>query len=327
MAWRTDPRPARLIVSVTLEEALKELGLERIDRAEEVRAAYLRLLKQRKPEQNPEGFKRLREAYEFAVGWFERPETWTLLERELGQPRPSAEPGPRSAGPETALDFASILERFWVRLSAYETATLSRAQSPVQVLYLVHRLIDQAKAEIALAILDTLLDQLSPAEAERLPVLLFARHLLRLHGAGLGEGAASLTRKLEAWLLRGGHESDLVSGEAAATWQVCKELARLPLSLRPEVRKALVLLLLEDDHAFAERVLERFARQHPEEAFELEASLREHAPNLSKFVELPRRPGAEHTREAPPAERRLHRLLLGAALLLVVLLVWRRLGH
>lgn len=307
---------------MTLEEALKELGLERIDRADEVRAAYLRLLKQRKPEQNPEGFRRLREAYEFAVGWFERPDGWTLLERELGQSRPSAEPGP---APSAELRFEALVERYRLRLSAYETATLSRVQSPVQVLYLVHRLIDQAKSEIALAVLDSLLEQLSPAEAERLPVLLFARHVLRLHGAGLGEGAAQLTHRLEAWLERSGRESDLVSGEAAATWRIAKELAALPVHLRAEVRRALVSLILEDDHAAAERVLERFTRQHPEEAFELEAALRSHAPNLSRFARLPPRPERSPPHEGGPTERKLHRLLVAAAIMIVLLLVWRRL--
>lgn len=309
---------------MTLEEALKELGLERIDRADEVRAAYLRLLKQRKPEQNPEGFRRLREAYEFAVGWFERPDGWTLLERELGQARPSGEPEPELAG-GAGLEFDAVLERHRLRLSAYETATLSRAQSPVQVLYLVHRLIDQAKGQVALEVLESLLAQLPPSEASRLPVLLLARHILRLHGLGLAEGAGRLTQQLAAWLDQSGREADLVSGEAAAAWQVCKELARLPLPLRPEVRRALVSLILEDDHRLAQATLERFARLHPDEAAELGRALRSHALNLGKFVELPSEPEFEPASAPGPREARLDRLLIAAAVLLVLLLVWRRL--
>lgn len=318
---------------MTLEEALKELGLERIDRAEEVRAAYLRLLRERRPEQNPEGFRRLREAYEFAVGWFDQADGWTALDRELGGHRAALEPNERSedrreptpSQPVHRLDFSALLERFWVRLSAYETATLSRAQSPVHVLYLVHRLIDHQKTEIAMAVLASLLDQLPTTEAHRLPVLLFARHLLRLHGAGHGEEASELTKKLAAWLLVSGRESDLVTGEAAATWQVCKELSRLPVNLRPEVRKALVLMLLEDDHAFAERILRRFATQHRAEARALDEALRTHAPNLAKFVNLPGGPEAADEERTAPLKAWLRYAALGALALLAIILLLRRL--
>jgi len=51
---------------VLLSEALAELNLGESASEDDVRRAYLRLLKTRKPEQDPEGFKRLREAYEVA---------------------------------------------------------------------------------------------------------------------------------------------------------------------------------------------------------------------------------------------------------------------
>ena len=49
-----------------LKEALVELGLDPADRHDEatVRRAYLKGVKVRKPETDPEGFRRLREAYE-----------------------------------------------------------------------------------------------------------------------------------------------------------------------------------------------------------------------------------------------------------------------
>jgi hypothetical protein len=51
---------------VTLEEALVELGVEAGADPETVRRAYLRVIKVRKPESDPDGFKRAREAYEIA---------------------------------------------------------------------------------------------------------------------------------------------------------------------------------------------------------------------------------------------------------------------
>lgn len=55
-----------IIAAVTLTEAWKELGVDPGADAETVRRAYLRLIKARKPESDPAGFQRAREAYEIA---------------------------------------------------------------------------------------------------------------------------------------------------------------------------------------------------------------------------------------------------------------------
>jgi hypothetical protein len=68
---------------VTLDEALSELGLDRDAGADQARRAYLRLLKVRKPETDPQGFMRLREAYELAKG---RLEARDAMFRALGGP-------------------------------------------------------------------------------------------------------------------------------------------------------------------------------------------------------------------------------------------------
>lgn len=49
---------------MTFEEALVELGIDREASPDQVRRAYLKLLKTRKPETDPQGFMRLREAYD-----------------------------------------------------------------------------------------------------------------------------------------------------------------------------------------------------------------------------------------------------------------------
>lgn len=49
---------------MTREEASRELGVEVGATAQAVRAAYVKLLRERKPDKDPEGFQRLREAYE-----------------------------------------------------------------------------------------------------------------------------------------------------------------------------------------------------------------------------------------------------------------------
>lgn len=52
--------------AVHVSEAFEELGLDATASNDDIRRAYLRLLKTRKPEHDPEGFKRLREAYELS---------------------------------------------------------------------------------------------------------------------------------------------------------------------------------------------------------------------------------------------------------------------
>ena len=49
---------------MTFDEAFQEIGVVPGSSQEEIRRAYLRLVKARKPEVDPEGFRRLREAYE-----------------------------------------------------------------------------------------------------------------------------------------------------------------------------------------------------------------------------------------------------------------------
>jgi len=52
---------------MTLDEALRELGLDAEATPDQIRRAYARGVKTRKPEVAPDGFRRLREAYEIAA--------------------------------------------------------------------------------------------------------------------------------------------------------------------------------------------------------------------------------------------------------------------
>lgn len=61
------------------------LGVDSTANLEQVRAAYLELLKSNKPEENPEGFKRLRDAFEQANHYFENPD---LIKTQDGSNNP-----------------------------------------------------------------------------------------------------------------------------------------------------------------------------------------------------------------------------------------------
>ena len=83
---------------MTVEEALRELGVDAAAGREEIRRAYLRLIKTRKPESDPDGFQRARQAYEVA-----RPEgdLETLAvdsEQRYGTQAPATSEPPAGAG-------------------------------------------------------------------------------------------------------------------------------------------------------------------------------------------------------------------------------------
>jgi hypothetical protein len=90
---------------VTLADAWRELGLEPGADPETVRRAYLRLVKTRKPEQDPAGFQRLRDAYEIARagGIFETMVIARTRRDGVPGPSPSAD-GPSGPPPSTAPD-------------------------------------------------------------------------------------------------------------------------------------------------------------------------------------------------------------------------------
>lgn len=73
---------------MSFEEALQVLGLSRSDGAAAVRRAYLRRLKKHKPEQDPEGFRRLRKALETVE---EQPWGWRSADERENEDEDAAE--------------------------------------------------------------------------------------------------------------------------------------------------------------------------------------------------------------------------------------------
>ncbi len=71
---------------MTLEEAFAELGVEAGAETETIRRAYLRLIKTRKPETDPAGFQRARQAYELARAGAELETLATESERRYARP-------------------------------------------------------------------------------------------------------------------------------------------------------------------------------------------------------------------------------------------------
>ncbi len=77
-----------------MEDPWQILILDRHTATEkDVKAAYARLLKQHRPEADPEGFRRVREAYEAALDWLRHRQTRTYPEVSYAEPTPADDSG------------------------------------------------------------------------------------------------------------------------------------------------------------------------------------------------------------------------------------------
>src|SRR4051812_8070623 len=95
---------------MTFDEALSELGLTTSTDAATARRAYLKLIKTRKPESDPVGFQRAREAFERITAQLESGAQLFVIPAAAppspaapAVPPPSADPAPVT--PQTAEDF------------------------------------------------------------------------------------------------------------------------------------------------------------------------------------------------------------------------------
>jgi hypothetical protein len=214
---------------VTLDEALYELGVQRGAGAEAARRAYLRLLKVRKPEADPEGFRRLREAYEIVRGPLAmarvaapaaRIVVVPSVESSSAVPTSEPHPAPEPPPPRAAHDLAAS-EPDFTRLEALEVLCSDRRwKEAAESMTELH--------EAAVLRPGTPL----PPPFDTVTVL------LALHEDGLVDDAARLERAFAAWLQSTGNEVRALAGVAPA-WGIARDLGALPPSLSPRLRRAM----------------------------------------------------------------------------------------
>ncbi len=89
---------------MTFEEALRNLGIDASATPDDIRRAYLRGIKVRKPETDPEGFRRLREAYELLTSTLARQE-------ETFTAPPTEEEKDEEDGEEVSPEIAALASR------------------------------------------------------------------------------------------------------------------------------------------------------------------------------------------------------------------------
>jgi len=336
---------------VTLDEALSELGVDRAAGADGARRAYLRLLKTRKPETDPDGFMRLREAYELVksdLAFWEsfhaaaasdlRP--WAPPEPRRAEPPPKQEPkGAAIPVPEvapvdppppappieppppdeaTAEDAAP--EENAPEEDAPEEDAPDAALDDVAIDEWTLDALIRANKHIEAAAGMTALFRAAAARLDgpTPPVAKALRLLLALHAKNAIAEALDLKNSFAAWLAASGQEARLLRGESAVRWTLVRELDALPSSLPASVRAAIAESALDGDLTNARPALTSFRVLSRSAALSAGGLLRRKAPTIAAAVADTLDPPAPQVPSySPPGTQQ--RSKAGAWMILVVL--------
>lgn len=298
---------------MTLDEALDELGVGADAGPEEARRAYLRLLKKRKPEVDPEGFMRLREAYELVKNRADFMASWRVV---VTHPRETAEakaplveappePVEERESPAPA-DEASHAPADGEReapegdsASTEDDAAPSEAEGdaeprPPLGLDAVEGMIEAGEHGAAASVLAEIYeDAAHDIRAHVPPIHRTLWLILSLYAEGDHEAAKGLYDAASHWLSANGLEARVLRGELAARWMVARELSALPSSFSKVVRKAIARAAEGGELADARDALVRYQAKRPARAFEAATMLKTRAPALASVFAA--------TLESPPA--------------------------
>jgi len=261
---------------VDLEEARHELGLSADATPDVVRRSYLRLLKTRKPEVDPEGFQRLRGAYELL-----------RLAAAIGE---QAVPEPSPPAPESpALDPEPL---------APESPPFVPFARPIAAA-LAEQDLDRAHT-LASETLDALLDVPShPVFVEG--SAMFAV-VLELWTQRRGRDARILTKKIRAHFTQTGNEARVLQGGAAAIWAILRELTALGKGFPDELTAGFARGVLEGSPEPGYQAINRL-RKTGEDLDPIRDVLRERAPSLFALYGVAMQPPIAPTRYQPKRER------------------------
>ncbi|MFZ5442995.1 MAG: hypothetical protein ACOZQL_23515 [Myxococcota bacterium] len=213
--------------------AFDELGLARDTPPEQLRRAYLRVIKTRKPEQDPEGFRRAREAFELLAGWFQFVAARAAAEAGPVAPTVDAPPAPEpvSAPPSEVTGWHRVQDLF-------VAGRVDEGRQLVQTL---------------LAAGD------APPDPGRLVGL-----LLELQHAHPGAQARATLRAFLSWVERA--RLELLFARPPDRWVMLREFAKLPAEVPTEVEASLARFLLDGELEAALQRIELYTRENPAQA-------------------------------------------------------------
>ncbi len=214
---------------MTLEQALEVLGLDASATAEERKRAYLRLVKKHKPDADPAGFQRIREAYECATAWV-APSAESAFADDgagSGDAPAEAEAGSAPAAPATS-------ERPTAPDPSLDLAAEARRVAGIRER--VRSLVGEGKTSAAARYLAL---ELETGKWSCVPLLAPSCGLVfSVIGHGDPSGGRQLVRALQKNLELTGTELEGLRA-VGPQWLVARELVELPTSFPAELLSAL----------------------------------------------------------------------------------------
>jgi hypothetical protein len=258
---------------VTFDEALRELAVEATASADETRRAYLRLLKTRKPEVDPDGFRRLREAYEVARRRLQ------FLPNRVLRPVP-----PVVADVEGV---AEVPDAIVADVAPTPLVVASPAPEEPKRAVGVAGISKLTRAGDFEGAARGLVEELAQARVSSSPggalVLVSIDVMLKLHETGNLDLSMELGRSVHHYLRDSGVEARLLENWAATKWAVVRELQQLPPTFPPELRSAIAKAVLATQPGLASGAVYALRRESRAKANTAAATLRNCGPLLAQW--------------------------------------------
>lgn len=339
--------------SHNLEDSLQLLGVDLEQGRSAARQAYLALLRHHKPEVDPEGFKRLRSAWEKVAAAFDGGRGQVAWELGVGNPSSDPQlslqqpsPGPPTASPTRPSDPDEDLEAVGVRrggelppwMSSAIEAFVDHAGSmgveidlqrlrlgwgrvPQVTMAYANELLAQGHADLATEMVCAQLDaSQAHASCPSLHPFVVLQLVLRLVETEHVVASRRLIQTFERCLVNEGREASL-GDDIAAMWVLTRELDALPDAFPTAARSIIASAIAAASLASARGPLTAFAIADPAAADVARAYLYHQTPNLYGALNDALRPSSR-----PPvnvAHRAAERWAAFAAMVLALMvLAW-----
>lgn len=315
-------------------EAVRLLELEEPLDARTVRKAYLRAVKRHRPETDPEGFQRVREAFDLLkrqVGRARRapsaPSVRAPMTAHVLRPSPYPQPPPVDAPPAPEPPPDELPEpSAWVPPTPADHRAWTVEPLPPPVVSADTLLeLAQEQADVdgpsALDSLSRALQALERAPSTATRPLQVLTPVLLLHRAGHARDAIEGWQLVQRWVERSGTGTRLPQA-VAARFLLTGELSSLPTTFPIDLRRRLATAILDNDLLAVVPDLVSFQRQQPLAAQQAAEAL-QHTQNLAGlYVELLAPPQPEPEPDPEPTRRPVVGWIWLLAIVIGIVLAW-----
>lgn len=308
---------------MTFDDALQVLGIDGTASRKAARRAYLKLVKVHKPDRDPEGFQRVRAAFELIDQQIEWRQAWDLSAEDAAgadDDSPLADPAPPEAvAPNGAPDDSHEIDAppppdllpldplpvdaLLFEDPADHAPALTPEECPQTLMgqaYAAARAGDAERAEAdamrAFALAREALGAAPPTAYDALHVCLL------LYAQGHPAAARTVGAAFAQWLRDSGVEREVMGTWMAGRLAVVHSLLALPETVHPEPLDIIASGMLDEDFDIPQALV-TFAQDKPFASIDLREAMEQHAPNLAEAWGDALRRGEESSPHSPHVTR------------------------